>query len=289
MSEEIENASLNVPRAIFTTMVLNGALGFAMMVAVLFCLGDVKTVLNTPTGFPFIQIFYDGTQSHAGASFLAAIVVSLSWAGAIGFTATASRMLWSFARDRGVPFHRFISKVEPRTHVPVIAVAIIATIPALLSLIYIGSSTVFNDVVSLSVSGFYGSYFLPCCLLLWRRVTDQIAEPSDPYPHGPQFAPGSAPAEAGDKVLRMRLVWGPWRVPGMLGTINNAFACVYMMFVVFWSFWPPATPVTPQTMNYSVLVTGGVIIFSIVYYYVYGRRQYLGPLVEEEVRSVRRN
>ena len=45
MSEEIDNAALNVPRAIFTTMILNGATGFAMVLAVLFCLGDIDVVL----------------------------------------------------------------------------------------------------------------------------------------------------------------------------------------------------------------------------------------------------
>lgn len=40
MSEEIENASWNVPRAIITTMVLNGAMGWAMVITALFCLGD---------------------------------------------------------------------------------------------------------------------------------------------------------------------------------------------------------------------------------------------------------
>lgn len=45
MSEEIENAALNVPRAIFTTMILNGSTGFAMVLAVLFCIGDVESVL----------------------------------------------------------------------------------------------------------------------------------------------------------------------------------------------------------------------------------------------------
>ena len=45
MSEEIENAALNVPRAILTTMILNGATGFAMVIAVLFCLGDPENVL----------------------------------------------------------------------------------------------------------------------------------------------------------------------------------------------------------------------------------------------------
>ena len=48
MSEEIENPALNIPRAILTTMLLNGTMGFAMLLAVLFCLGDPESVLVRP-------------------------------------------------------------------------------------------------------------------------------------------------------------------------------------------------------------------------------------------------
>lgn len=89
-------------------------------------------------------------------------------------------------------------------------------------------------------------------------------------------------------VLQPHLTWGPWRVPGIWGTINNAFACIYIIFVLFWSFWPPETPVTPKNMNYSVLMTGVVIGFSIIYYYVWGKDQYRGPLIEYEVRDIAR-
>ena len=33
-------------------------------------------------------------------------------------------------------------------------------------------------------------------------------------------------------------------------------------------------------MNYSVLVTGFVVLFSVVYYLLYARKVYKGPLVE---------
>lgn len=71
-------------------------------------------------------------------------------------------------------------EVEPRTHIPVVAVGVVTVIPALLALIYIGSATVFNDVVFLSASGFYGSYFILCSLLIWRRTTGQIVDFGDP-------------------------------------------------------------------------------------------------------------
>ena len=38
-------------------------------------------------------------------------------------------------------------------------------------------------------------------------------------------------------------------------------------------------------MNYSVLMTFAVIAFSIVYYFIWGKKQYKGPLVERDVRA----
>ena len=286
------------------------------MLTVLFCIGDLDTVLNTTTGFPFIQIFHDSVGNIAGATAMAAVVLALTWACATGITTTASRMTWSFARDRGTPFSRFLSKVEPRTRVPVIAVAAVTVLAALLTLIYIGSATAFNDVISLTITGFYGSYFLPCAFLLYHRIKGHVAAKGSRLPNSDDntLFPGDT-AEGGDdtdkpsgektntgntfdpnfnfptpdaEVAQLTLAWGPWHVPGIFGIINNAYACLYMIFVIFWSVWPPDTPVDATNMNYSVVVTGGVIIFSIVWYWVRGRRDYQGPLIDDEVREVMR-
>lgn len=173
-----------------------------------------------------------------------------------------------------------------------IAIAIVMTVPCLLALIYIGSSTVFEDVVSLSTSGLYASYLIPCSLLLWRRTTGQIRPHNsldiDEENTTVLQAIGLAIEDHDGEVVQPPLQWGPWCIPGVLGTINNVFACLYILFVLFWSFWPPSTPATAQNMNYSVLVTGVVIGFSIVYYYAWGKSQYRGPLIEHPVRSLAR-
>lgn len=76
------------------------------------------------------------------------------------------------------------------------------------------------------------------------------------------------------------LVWGPWRIKGIWGILNNSFAVVYLTIILFFSFWPPVIPVTAATMNYSSLVTGTVFIFSIVYYFLWAKKDYQGPIVE---------
>ncbi|KAI1455326.1 putative choline transport protein [Annulohypoxylon moriforme] len=301
MAEEIENPAMNVPRAIFTTVMLNGSTGWAMVLAVLFCLGDIESVINSATGFPFIQVFYNGT-GKAGATVMTIVIIVIIWCAVIGFAATASRMTWSFARDHGLPFHHLIRKVHARTRVPIVAVVVVNLIPCLLHLIYIGSSTAYNDVISMSVSGLYASYLIPCSFLLWRRTTGQIkphrsSEDSDTNISSGRDRDRNMLGPLGldnngdsDIVLEEpTLEWGPWRIPGLLGIVNNAFACVFCVWVLFWDFWPPATPVTAENMNYSVLVTGSVIIFAIARYFLGGKVGYRGPLVDYEVKGFTAN
>ena len=50
------------------SIALNGSLGFAIVTATLFCLGNEQDALNSPTGFPFIEVFVNATGSNAGAN-----------------------------------------------------------------------------------------------------------------------------------------------------------------------------------------------------------------------------
>lgn len=114
MSEEIENAAINVPRSIVLSVVINGALGFGMLIATIFCTGDPENALSAATtiGFPFIEIFLQATNSAGGATGMTAIIIALAFSSTIGFLATASRMIWSFARDKGLPFSNILSQVR---------------------------------------------------------------------------------------------------------------------------------------------------------------------------------
>lgn len=51
-----------------TSVLLNGSLGFGMLVAVLFSAGDINQALESPTKYPFIEIFAQGVGSNKGAT-----------------------------------------------------------------------------------------------------------------------------------------------------------------------------------------------------------------------------
>ncbi|CAI7611555.1 unnamed protein product [Penicillium glandicola] len=115
MSEEIHNAEVIVPRSILTSMALNGCLGFGMIIATLFCLGDIQNALETPTGYPFIEIFYQATGSIAGTAVMTSIITILTISATVGSLASSSRVLWAFSRDRGLPGWIILSKVSSST------------------------------------------------------------------------------------------------------------------------------------------------------------------------------
>ena len=114
MSEEIQNASRVVPKALVLSIVINGLLGFAMVLAMLFCIGDLQSALAAQETlfYPFLEIFQQATKSTAGATVMASVVVIMGVASTIGVFATTTRLLWSFARDRGAPGSKFLAKAS---------------------------------------------------------------------------------------------------------------------------------------------------------------------------------
>lgn len=114
MAEEIHSANIVIPWCMVSTTLLNGILGFAMLIVVLFVTVDSGAVLASPSGllgFPFMQIFYDATGSISGASTMISIIIIMIICAAIAFLATSSRVVFAFGRDRGLPFWRSMSTV----------------------------------------------------------------------------------------------------------------------------------------------------------------------------------
>ncbi|KAF3030318.1 hypothetical protein E8E11_000402 [Didymella keratinophila] len=149
MAEEVKNATKAVPRAVQISVLLNSTLGLAMLITYLFCLRDLGEVVeqSATLGYAYLYVFLKGTGSPAGA-------------------ATIAIIMWVL----GVCC--LVTKLHPRTRIPVNTIAITAAISVLLSFINLRSSVAFANIVNLSIGGLYASYFIMCSLLLWRRLQD---------------------------------------------------------------------------------------------------------------------
>lgn len=94
------------------SVVINGVLGFGMLIAILFCIGNIPNALNSATGFTFIEVFAQALNSNAFTTGLAALVLVLEIFCAVAILAATSRVTWAFARDNGLPGSFWIKQVS---------------------------------------------------------------------------------------------------------------------------------------------------------------------------------
>lgn len=57
MSEEVRDAGINVPRAMWGTFMINATMGLIMMTTYIFCIPSVDDALADATGYPFLYVF----------------------------------------------------------------------------------------------------------------------------------------------------------------------------------------------------------------------------------------
>lgn len=248
MSEEIRDASITLPKAIMWSVVINASLAFVMGVTLIFTLGDINSILNTVTYQPWQQIIFNATQSYAGTNVMVAIVIILLTACCISEVATASRQIWSFARDQGLPGSDWLSRVSPGWNLPLRAISVSFVVSSLLACINIGSSVALNAINSLGGVAILISYFITLSCLIHRRI------------RGPPLP------------LRR------WSL-GKFGLPINIAALLFLIPIIFFAFWPLATPVTATNMNWSSVMFCATLIVAMIYYVIWARHTYTGPVV----------
>jgi choline transport protein len=141
------------------------------------------------------------------------IIMLMLTSACISEVATASRQLWSFARDKGLPFSNFLSHVSPGWNIPLRAVMGSVVISSLLSLINIGSYVALNAINSLGVVSLLFSYTVTISCLVWRRLRGAPLPPRR------------------------------WSL-GRYGLAVNIVSLCFVAPLLFFAFWPVATPVT---------------------------------------------
>ncbi|KAK4889263.1 hypothetical protein LTR27_011940 [Elasticomyces elasticus] len=252
MAEEVHNPKAVIPRAMIGTILINGLLGFGMIIALLFSMGDPTPLLESPVslaGYPFIQIYYNAVQSLPATNAMTAVSLVIVIMANFGLQAGCSRTAWAFARDRGLPASRYLEHVSPRSQVPFRAVMLSVAIQSLLGLINIGSSTAFNAFVNSAAVTLYITYITPVILGVLKRMR------GEPIPYGP-FS-----------LSKYR-------------NFVNGFAIVYTLFTSFFLFWPIMINPTAATMNWSIVLVGAVVLFSIFWWFVEGRKSFVGPNID---------
>ncbi|KAL8786268.1 MAG: hypothetical protein Q9213_002863 [Squamulea squamosa] len=248
MSEEVKNASQTLPKAILWGAGLNAILGYLCVFTLCFTMTDIPRLLDSATGFPFLQLFSDATGSNAGTAVMAAIVIVTLIMAVVSEVATASRQIWAFSRDDGLPFSKFLRRVRPGWNIPLNALWISFAFGIIIALINLGSSVALNAIVSLTISALLSSYILSIGCILSKRLRGEALPLS-----------------------RFSL--------GKYGMATNIIALMFLIPFFIFCFFPTARPVDRETMNWNIAMFGGITIFATVWYLLGGKEIYRPPVL----------
>ncbi|QSS63400.1 amino acid permease [Histoplasma capsulatum] len=251
IAEEIKDASKVVPWCMISTALINGSLGFIMLITYLFTMGDLHEVIKAESGFSFITAFLNATGSKAATTSLGSLLVVMEACAAISVLATVSRQTFAFARDNALPFSQFFARVHPKSKVPVNSILASTVITILLSLINIGSTEAFNAIASLTIASLFMSYLVCIGCFIYRRLQWKEIPPA-------RFSLGAC------------------------GLPVNIISFLYLSFAIVFTFFPNNNYPTAVSMNWSVLVFGFVVIFAGLQYLIHGRKIYDGPVAYVE-------
>ena len=144
LAEEVHAPERMVPVAIMGTVAIGFVTAWFYSVAMFFSVQDLAAVFGTPTLVPILELYAQAVGSKLGAIFLETFIICTGVGCLIASHTWQSRLCWSFARDRGLPFHAALSAVHPVLDVPLPAHAASCAIVAALGCIYLGSSDALN-------------------------------------------------------------------------------------------------------------------------------------------------
>ncbi|PKY00619.1 amino acid transporter [Aspergillus campestris IBT 28561] len=251
LAEECSNAVTTVPLALFSTSLIGFVTAFAFSISMVYSLVDLDAIINTPTGVPIYEIWYQATRSSTAATVFLAGLLAVSLFALNGCVQTASRLTWSYARDNALLGSSYIGQLHPRHNVPVWALVANSAVIFIIGCIYLGSDTAFHAFVGTGLLLQQISFAVPAALLLYhRRSTKYLA-----------------------KKRRVRL--------GLMGWIANALTVGFAFITLVFYCFPTEVPVTGSSMNYTVVVIGCMALFSLLNWVVHARRVYQGPRLPE--------
>lgn len=254
MAEEVRDAPRIVPRVILITFLINMVFNLIIVLTICYHIPDIQVALDDDTGYPGLWVIRQ-SMSLPWLNVVFSLVLVLQVFGLLAYLAAVSRDLYAFARDNGFPFSRWIGTVDKKRDIPTNAYLVTGALSAILSLIYIGSPTAFNAIISLYTVALLQCYLFSIGSILWRRI----------------YLPGSLPA-------------APFSL-GRWGLLVNFCAFFFTLWSFFWAFWPDHVPVDAAGFNWASAMFVTTLMIASLYYICGGRKKYHGPVVLVEGRK----
>jgi urea carboxylase system permease len=180
LSEETKNPRRTAPRTIIRALVVSGVGGAFMLLATLMAAPSTTdgSLGNPAQGLPYVLTSRLGDT--LGRVFLVDVAIAVSVCTLAIQTAT-TRMMFSMARDRVLPFSAGLAKVNRRTGTPIRPAVLVGLLTVGLLYVNVKNGAVFLALSSVCIMLLYIAYLMVTIPLLLRRLKgwpNQLDEPA---------------------------------------------------------------------------------------------------------------
>lgn len=166
LSEETRDPRRTAPKAIVNALLVSFVGGGLMILAALMSAPVVGDDLATGG---IAWVIESQLDTWLGKTLLGLVAVAI-FSATLAIQASASRVMFSMARDNRLPFGSVLSRVNRRTGTPVTTGVAVSTLAVLVLLVNIGQASVFAAIASVSVVIVYLAYLMVTVPALIHRL-----------------------------------------------------------------------------------------------------------------------
>lgn len=170
VTEETHDPRRNAPWGIFIAVAVSIVFGFLMLAAITLSIPDLAQATAFGDG-ALIEVMKLRLGPTLGSA-LVWLVCGAMWLCGLGAMTSASRMVFAFSRDGGLPAHALWAKVNKKYQTPANAIWGLFAFALLLAV----SVKNYSAILSIAVISLYLSYGLPIACRLYARWTGKGGE-----------------------------------------------------------------------------------------------------------------
>ncbi len=234
LAEETRDPRRRAPRAILRALSAAGALGLLVLLFTLMAAPDLGAAeLASPDGgLPYVVLRVLGRR--LGGLLLCDVAFAI-FVCALAVHGGAIRLVYSMARDGGLPFSAALSRVSGASRVPVLPVLLCGAGAGLILIVNVGFPNIVELVTAVAILWANLAYLLVVAALLKKRL--------EGWPSGEDGAAGRAAFSL-----------------GRLGLPVNVLALAWAAFMVINVGWPRAEIYGESTRHAAILYTAVLLL-----------------------------
>jgi amino acid transporter len=220
LAEEVQDASVKVPRAMILTMVAGGISALLIALGMILAVPDMAAAVSGKAGNIAEVVLTHALGPFGGKAMLVCLLLVVLSA-TVSVIASASRLLFSLGRDNLIFGSRLMRKIDEKRGLPVAAVLVATLVPCFIVFCGLFAPDAATAIISFATAGIYTAFAMVVLAAVVARMGGWV-------PAGP-FTLGG---------------WG-WIVT-IAGLMFEVLAVVNIV-------WPrPATPDTSFWMTYLI-------------------------------------